>query len=101
MYITIDKNNKGKYASRTPSTGCDKTVTGKVSYTHRRFQMGITHFFFVDQPAWYDGKDSTGQIYIGNFVAPPGKYKILATMTLKNSFLQSGETIKYYKIINY
>ncbi|MBL7912943.1 MAG: hypothetical protein JNJ41_17910 [Bacteroidia bacterium] len=97
MSIEITKGGYGIYKSNSPDKGCGSApVKGKVKFTNSHLYIGLVKFNFVAKPEVVTSGDS---IYSGNYYRELfRKSKLLATMTLQNSKLYTGEVIKYYKI---
>jgi hypothetical protein len=96
MEIDIQKNGKGRYFSNHVQFGCDgKSWKGTVRYTDDHLWVGITKFTFVEKPLRLSGLDTIK--WGGGAI----KYPKLASMTLQNSKLHTGEIIEYTKIEDY
>lgn len=101
--IIIDENGKGEHMSTEDSDGCSSPAgKGKVKISKNHFYIGTTSFKFVVKPTLYSGNDSLilpGRFQTNNNLTLKGK--IIAKMTLQNTFLNSGTTNEYFKIIEY
>lgn len=100
--ITINENGFGHHESTEDRGGCGNAgEKGKVRFTKNKFYIGITSYKIISQPTIYYGNDSVllpGRFHTNVSI---NKVKILANMTLKDNFFNSGKTYTYYKIIEY
>lgn len=101
--IMIDENGKGEHFSTEDADGCtNPRGKGKMKISKGHLYIGTTSFKFIVKPTLYSGNDSL--ILPGRFQTnnpSPLKGRITVKMTLQNTFLNSGITNEYFKIIEY
>ncbi len=97
MSIEITKGGYGIYKSNSPDKGCGSSpVKGKVKFTGSHLYIGLVKFKFIAKPEIVNSGDS---VFSGTYYHELNrKSKLLATMTLQNSKLYTGEIITYSKI---
>jgi hypothetical protein len=106
-HIIINTNGKGEYGSLLKDKGCaDKTgASGKVRFNDSHLYIGLTKFTFVTKPTRLSGTDSIDACLSAGVSHWSGgcsqKYPKLATMTLRNSKFHTGQTVTYYKLVDY
>lgn len=93
-YVDIKSNNSGAYGTLAYFVGCgEKHWKGKARMTCNHLYIGITKFEFIHNPEYITTTDSIDWLF--------SRYKIMAKMTLKNSFFHGRNTYTFYKIKDY
>jgi len=101
MMITIDNSGNGDHSSASSDKGCDNGgEKGKVKFTKHKLYIGNTHYKFLTEPQLNTNSDSILAPRLDN-VFLFKKFKVLATMKLRDSFINGKDENIYYKYIEY
>lgn len=96
MLLEIKKNGSGSYGSSGCCHGCEGKAEGKVRFNNAHLYVGMASLKFIKQPEIIETNDSLVLNYKGS-----GKTRILAKMTIKESYLRGNQTYTFYKVKDY